>query len=188
MPFESLACSLSVGLFFSAAPRRRGIAHLAVRRNRYRVRQRRLPRSAVQRRLWYDTRAPARTRTRTVRLGASPLSFVWTGSRSTGERRCPRVPGTGIRYRRSWTTVGDFFRQAATAHRRARMHDGDRPPCFAAPTPDGTRRRGRPAANRYFFSGSGAPGCLNGNVLNIDFAWFCICSCICTNMFFDCSM
>lgn len=62
------------------------------------------------------------------------------------------------------------------------------PPCFAAPTPDGSRRRGRPAANRYFFSGSGAPGCLNGNVLNIDFAWFCICSCICTNMFFDCSM
>ncbi len=40
----------------------------------------------------------------------------------------------------------------------------------------------------YFFSGSVAPGCLNGNVLNIDFAWFCICSCICTNMFFDCSM
>lgn len=40
----------------------------------------------------------------------------------------------------------------------------------------------------YFFSGSDAPGCLNGNVLNIDFAWFCICSCICTNMFFDCSM
>ncbi len=58
-------------------------------------------------------------------------------------------------------------------------------------------RRRRPAARaamaglprkRYFFSGSDAPGCLNGNVLNIDFAWFCICSCICTNMFFDCSM
>ena len=29
---------------------------------------------------------------------------------------------------------------------------------------------------------------LNGNVLNMFFAWFCICSCICTNMFFDCSM
>ena len=54
---------------------------------------------------------------------------------------------------------------------------------------------------RYFFSGSGfvcgTPGTLpaltgppgvNGNVANIDFAWFCICSCICTNMFFDCSI
>ena len=38
----------------------------------------------------------------------------------------------------------------------------------------------------YFFSGSGFG--LNGNVLNIFFAWFCICSCICTNIFFDCSM
>lgn len=43
----------------------------------------------------------------------------------------------------------------------------------------------------YFFSGSGFPcgaGCVNGNELNIVFAWFCICSCICTNMFFDCSI
>lgn len=41
----------------------------------------------------------------------------------------------------------------------------------------------------YFFSGSEPVlGLLNGNVLNIDLAWFCICSCICTNMFFDCSM
>ncbi|MGF6569340.1 hypothetical protein ABH945_001416 [Paraburkholderia sp. GAS333] len=56
----------------------------------------------------------------------------------------------------------------------------------------------------YFFSGSGfvcgvpgtlpapaaftAPPGVNGNVANIDFAWVCICSCICTNMFFDCSM
>ena len=60
-----------------------------------------------------------------------------------------------------------------------------------------------PLANdrRYFFSGSGfvcgtpgalpaltAPPGVNGNVANIDFAWFCICSCICTNMFFDCSI
>lgn len=42
----------------------------------------------------------------------------------------------------------------------------------------------------YFFSGSlpGGVAGLNGNELNIVFAWFCICSCICTNMFFDCSM
>lgn len=41
----------------------------------------------------------------------------------------------------------------------------------------------------YFFSGSGpCPGLLNVNELNIDLAWFCICSCICTNMFFDCSI
>lgn len=61
------------------------------------------------------------------------------------------------------------------------------PRCFAAPTSTGWPPVGLPR-NRYFFSGSDAPGCLNGNVLNIDFAWFCICSCICTNMFFDCSM
>ncbi|KGX00606.1 hypothetical protein Y601_3223 [Burkholderia pseudomallei MSHR640] len=42
----------------------------------------------------------------------------------------------------------------------------------------------------YFFSGSlpGGVAGLNGNELNMVFAWFCICSCICTNMFFDCSM
>ncbi len=48
---------------------------------------------------------------------------------------------------------------------------------------------------RYFFSSSlrsgavcpGAAG-LNGKLLNMFFAWFCICSCICTNMFFDCSI
>ena len=41
----------------------------------------------------------------------------------------------------------------------------------------------------YFFSvDGGTVGVGNGNVLNIDFAWVCICSCICTNMFFDCSM
>ncbi len=33
-----------------------------------------------------------------------------------------------------------------------------------------------------------APPGVNGNVANMVFAWFCICSCICTNMFFDCSM
>ena len=49
-------------------------------------------------------------------------------------------------------------------------------------------RRNQPP---YFFSGSGFPcgaGCVNGNELNMVFAWFCICSCICTNMFFDCSI
>ncbi len=116
------------------------------------------------------------------------LSFVWTGSRSTGQRRCPRRPSTGIRCRRSWTTVGDFFRR-----RQPRIVV---PECTTASGRPASRRR-RPTAraaaaglprNRYFFSGSDAPGCLNGNVLNIDFAWFCICSCICTNMFFDCSM
>ncbi len=67
----------------------------------------------------------------------------------------------------------------------------------ASPAPK--RRRGRPvrsgrvmpftAVAPYFLSGSSdGVGCLNGNVLNIDFAWLCICSCICTNMFFDCSM
>lgn len=62
------------------------------------------------------------------------------------------------------------------------------PPRVAAPSlASGAAATSRPR-KRYFFSGSGAPGCLNGNVLNIDFAWFCICSCICTNMFFDCSM
>ncbi len=40
-------------------------------------------------------------------------------------------------------------------------------------------------------AGDGAPvgaAGLNGKLLNMFFAWFCICSCICTNMFFDCSM
>ncbi len=65
----------------------------------------------------------------------------------------------------------------------------------------------RRASLAYFFSGVPAggvavevagvavvaaapavPGVGNGNVLNIDFAWVCICSCICTNMFFDCSI
>ena len=63
------------------------------------------------------------------------------------------------------------------------------------------RRRSPMTAVTYFFSGSGfvcgtpgalpaltAPPGVNGNVANIDFAWFCICSCICTNMFFDCSI
>jgi hypothetical protein len=61
----------------------------------------------------------------------------------------------------------------------------------------GDARRPRAA---YFFSssppsgapcaGAAAPGVtgLNGKLLNMFFAWFCICSCICTNMFFDCSM
>ncbi len=98
--------------------------------------------------------------------------------------------GTGIRCRRSRTIVGEISRQWPANHRRARAHD--RPHRTAA-----RRGTGRAAAcaatsglprKRYFFSGSVSPGCLNGNVLNIDFAWFCICSCICTNMFFDCSM
>ncbi len=68
------------------------------------------------------------------------------------------------------------------------------PPAFA----DNSRHR---SMRRYFFSGSGlvcgVPGAVpaltgppgvNGNVANIDLAWFCICSCICTNMFFDCSI
>ncbi len=76
-------------------------------------------------------------------------------------------------YSRAIPPRGQSFRDAARSHpERCRrdtlhVHTG-----FAA----------------YFFSGSDDPGCLNGNVLNIDFAWFCICSCICTNMFFDCSM
>ncbi len=64
--------------------------------------------------------------------------------------------------------------------------------------PQATRQT-TPASLAYFFSGSGfgcglagtvefAPPGANGKVANIDFAWFCICSCICTNMFFDCSM
>ena len=40
----------------------------------------------------------------------------------------------------------------------------------------------------YFFSGSEPVPGLKLNELNIVLAWFCICSCICTNMFFDCSM
>lgn len=72
-----------------------------------------------------------------------------------------------------------------------------------------TQRRAQRAGvsippRRYFFSGSGlvcglagvtgtpaaftGPPGVNGKVANIDFAWFCICSCICTNMFFDCSI
>ena len=83
-----------------------------------------------------------------------------------------------------------MLRQAAADHHRARAHDR---PDRAAARRGADRPADRAAAaglprKRYFFSGSGAPGCLNGNVLNIDFAWFCICSCICTNMFFDCSM
>ncbi len=134
---------------------------------------------------------PARARARQVRH--VPVAFHYlSGIRSTGLRSCPphAREGTGIRCRRSRTTVGEFLRQRTVSHRRASAHD--RPYRIAA-------RRGtdRPAARaaaaglprkRYFFSGSVAPGCLNGNVLNIDFAWFCICSCICTNMFFDCSM
>jgi len=50
--------------------------------------------------------------------------------------------------------------------------------------------RRQPVGFCYFFSPVPlAPGGFgNGNVLNIDFAWLCICSCICTNMFFDCSI
>lgn len=71
--------------------------------------------------------------------------------------------------------------------------------CAAPANPAPKRQRGRfvPSGRvmpfttiaPYFLSGSSdGVGCLNGNVLNIDFAWLCICSCICTNMFFDCSM
>jgi len=42
----------------------------------------------------------------------------------------------------------------------------------------------RRANGRHFFS----VGCWNGKPVNIERAWFCMFSCICTNRFFDCSM
>lgn len=103
-----------------------------------------------------------------------------------------------------------FERKAGS---RAAARQSPSPPSGARCTPrrrvhEAGLQRARRSHQRwrraYFFSGSGllcglagAPGApaaftgppgVNGKVANIDFAWFCICSCICTNMFFDCSI
>lgn len=185
MPFESLACSLSVGLFFSAAAHRCGIAPLALRGNRYRVRHKRLPCSAA-----YGT-----TRERPRGHERAPPGSARRGVHSYG-LDLDRLENDDARaYRARAFGADDPGRPSAISSGR-RQPRIVVPECTTATDRPASRRR-RPAAraataglprNRYFFSGSGVPGCLNGNVLNIDFAWFCICSCICTNMFFDCSM
>ncbi|WP_124485408.1 MULTISPECIES: hypothetical protein [unclassified Burkholderia] len=121
-----------------------------------------------------DATAPALTGTSARRTGATPAALVLSIWNSIDRKTVMPAPrrGTGIWCRRSGTTDGDIKRRRAANHRRARAHDqfdftatrrgADRPAAHAAAA--------SLPRHRYFFSGSGVPGCLNGNVLNIDFA------------------
>ena len=84
---------------------------------------------------------------------------------------------------RSWVTISSESTSAFGQPRETKPTDG----AAAA----GGVLRGRRAADvavigpdrRYFLVSPGNPG----KPLNIERVWFCMFSCICTNMFFDCS-
>lgn len=128
------------------------------------------------------------------------------GAGRSGTRPIPLIRNAVRRHARRRAT-GPPPAPADTLNTREAPH-ASRPACHPTAAPRAPAmaqrrlRRESPLLRRYyFFSGSGlscdAAGALlaltplpgvNGKVANIVFAWFCICSCICTNMFFDCSI
>ena len=118
-----------------------------------------------------------------------------TGQAPAGRRRANAAASGGRAPRRPYATFRD--RKGSLRRRQETWPAVDSR--HARSGIDGAARR--PPRAAYFFSSSppsGAPCAgavappgvtgLNGKLLNMFFAWFCICSCICTNMFFDCSM
>lgn len=160
-----------------ARPLRRASATLRRARRGWRIRR-------------IGTHAPGSKRPSAVSIGGLGAAPKRNGARRTPFIACgrnvrPMTRGKPPLARRRAPSVAEAARAEPQSEARGTTTRAASQRGRVAPRP--LRSESRRA---YFFSGSlpGGVAGLNGNELNMVFAWFCICSCICTNMFFDCSM
>lgn len=160
-----------------ARPLRRASATLRRARRGWRIRR-------------IGTHAPGSKRPSAVSIGGLGAAPKRNGARKTPFIACgrnvrPMTRGKPPLARRRAPSVAEAARAEPQSEARGTTTRAASQRGRVAPRP--LRSESRLA---YFFSGSlpGGVAGLNGNELNMVFAWFCICSCICTNMFFDCSM
>lgn len=136
------------------------------------------------------THAPGSKRPSAVSIGGLSAAPKRNGARKTPFIACgrnvrPMTRGKPPLARRRAPSVAEAARAEPQSEARGTTTRAASQRGRVAPRPLRSESR-----RTYFFSGSlpGGVAGLNGNELNMVFAWFCICSCICTNMFFDCSM
>lgn len=136
------------------------------------------------------THAPGSKRPSAVSIGGLGAAPKRNGARRTPFIACgrnvrPMTRGKPPLARRRAPSVAEAARAEPQSEARGTTTRAASQRGRVAPRPLRSESR-----RTYFFSGSlpGGVAGLNGNELNMVFAWFCICSCICTNMFFDCSM
>lgn len=136
------------------------------------------------------THAPGSKRPSAVSIGGLGAAPKRNGARRTPFIACgrnvrPMTRGKPPLARRHAPSVAEAARAEPQSEARGTTTRAASQRGRVAPRPLRSESR-----RTYFFSGSlpGGVAGLNGNELNMVFAWFCICSCICTNMFFDCSM
>lgn len=160
-----------------ARPLRRASATLRRARRGWRIRR-------------IGTHAPGSKRPSAVSIGGLSAAPKRNGARKTPFIACgrnvrPMTRGKPPLARRRAPSVAEAARAEPQSEARGTTTRAASQRGRVAPRPLRSESR-----RTYFFSGSlpGGVAGLNGNELNMVFAWFCICSCICTNMFFDCSM
>lgn len=160
-----------------ARPLRRASATLRRARRGWRIRR-------------IGTHAPGSKRPSAVSIGGLGAAPKRNGARKTPFIACgrnvrPMTRGKPPLARRRAPSVAEAARAEPQSEARGTTTRAASQRGRVAPRPLLSESR-----RTYFFSGSlpGGVAGLNGNELNMVFAWFCICSCICTNMFFDCSM
>lgn len=160
-----------------ARPLRRASATLRRARRGWRIRR-------------IGTHAPGSKRPSAVSIGGLGAAPKRNGARRTPFIACgrnvrPMTRGKPPLARRRAPSVAEAARAEPQSEARGTTTRAASQRGRVAPRPLRSESR-----RTYFFSGSlpGGVAGLNGNELNMVFAWFCICSCICTNMFFDCSM
>ena len=154
---------------------------------------------------WRETHivpcCPPRTSTQRVRPARTPTSGL--ADPTPGPSRSSGTPFADMHgtAQPAHPPPADTLNAASAPHASGPAHHLTAAPRAPAMAQRRLRRESLLLRRYYFFSGSGlscgAAGALlaltpppgvNGKVANIVFAWFCICSCICTNMFFDCSI